>query len=243
MIRPHVIILILLWFTSCKQKSNSLKVSKKTITQNTKPFKDIDGIEPDHDTLPNGIRMLDNIDSSMKLYYKEVVGPDTLQGGFIACYGIDDSTKYYYLRKGETLYLLNKTPIYTSTWSLGQLERDFPTFFLTRVDNGNGCPSSYQLFNKKDGSNLLAHYSYADSYTYFKDTLFLLCNNWAKNQKYDSIILLNSISKRQESFKLPNDMPEFCGIQINQLTSKKLRISLSSYGGGEYIEKSISYSR
>ena len=75
------------------------------------------------DTLPNGKKLLDNLDSGLALYYKEVVGSDTLKGGFITCYGIDDSMKYFYLRKGDTLHLLNNSTRYQSPWSLGTLEK------------------------------------------------------------------------------------------------------------------------
>jgi hypothetical protein len=110
MIQPVKILFFLSLF-SCNQAENK-PVTKQTVKPNF-----IDILEVDHDTLPNGKRLLDNVDSGMSIYYKEVVGSDTLKEGYITCYGIDDSTKYFYLRHGDTLHLLNQTPIYTSTWS------------------------------------------------------------------------------------------------------------------------------
>lgn len=198
--------------------------------------------EPGLDTLPNGKRLLNNIDSSMSMYYKEVVGPDTLSGGYIICYGIDDSTKYFYLKYGDTLYLLNQTPIYTSTWSLGTLEKDFDTFFMTRIDNGNSTPSSYQIFDKKTGHNILGDKFEAISYAYLQDTLFMLYDNWIKNQTADSITLFNTITKRKESYKLPNDLPEPCDVQIEDLSQKNLKVSFTGYIGSSF-EKTRTYRR
>lgn len=49
-------------------------------------------------TLPNGKLLLDSMDSGMNLHYKEVVGSDTLKGGYTIGYGTDDSMEYFYLR-------------------------------------------------------------------------------------------------------------------------------------------------
>ena len=149
MIRPLVILTIFLSLFSCD------RAEKKPEPKIVVIPKEIDMLEPDLDTLPNGKRLLDNMDSGMVHYYKEVVGSDTLKGGYISCYGIDDSTKYFYLRHGDTLHLLNQTPIYTSTWGLGTLEKDCNSSFLTRVDNGNGTVSTYQFFDKRTGKNIL----------------------------------------------------------------------------------------
>ncbi|MDH7459695.1 hypothetical protein QEG73_00350 [Chitinophagaceae bacterium 26-R-25] len=142
MTRSLQILLVLLVF-SCNSKEKKLNLKQSTLSR----F--IDSFEPDHDTLPNGKRLLDNKDSVMSLYYKEVVGSDTLKGGYITCYGIDDSILYFYLRLNDTLRLLKKTSSYTSPWSLGILEKDFDSFFITALDNGNGTPSTYQIFEKK----------------------------------------------------------------------------------------------
>jgi len=122
MIRPLVILTIFLSLISCDRPQK--KLEPKMVDRP----KQIDILEPDLDTLPNGKRLLDNMDSGMVYYYKEVVGSDTLKGGYITCYGIDDSTKYFYLRHGDTLHLLNQGSILASTWGLGILEKDFTTF-------------------------------------------------------------------------------------------------------------------
>jgi hypothetical protein len=236
-------ILLTLFLFSCnsiEEKINS-KQAERPKSQVVHP-KYIDIVEPDHDTLPNGKRLLDNIDSSLSNYYKEVVGSDTLKGAYITCYGIDDSIKYFYLMHGKILHLLNKTPINTSTWGLGTLKKDFANSFMTQLDNGNGCPSSYQLFDKKTGSNILGKYVQAISYTYFKDTLFMLYDNRAKNRKLDSITLFNTTTKRKEDYKLPNNLPPFCDIQIDKLLKKNLKISFTAYVGDKF-EKTKIYNR
>ena len=150
-------------------------------------------------TLPNGKILLDTYDSGMVFYYKEVVGSDTLKGGGITCYGIDDSMRYFYLQNGKELHLLNQSTKYQSPWSLGILEKDFTTFFMTRIDNGNGYPCSYQIFDKKTGVNILGAKIEAISYAYLQDTLFMLYDNWAKKQKADSITLFNVRTKKIEN--------------------------------------------
>jgi hypothetical protein len=236
MTRPLIILTIFLTSFSCNRTEE--KVESKTINLT----KQIDLLEPDLDTLPNGIRLLDNVDSGMVNYYKEVVGSDTLKGGYILCYGIDDSTKYLYIKKGENLHLLNKTPIYTSTWSLGTIEKDFTNSILTQIDNGNGCPSSYQLFDKQTGENILGEGLKANGYISYNDTLFMFYDNWSKNKQADTLTLLNVKTKRREFFKLPNNLPEFCDIQIEKLSKKNLKVTLETFVGDRY-EKSKTYSR
>jgi hypothetical protein len=236
MIRPLIILTIFLLFLSCNRplKKPELKIVDRP--------KEIDILEPDLDTLPNGKRLLDNIDSGMVYYYKEVIGSDTLKGGYILCYGIDDSTKYLYIRKGKNLHLLNKTPINTSTWSLGTLEKDFTYSVLTQVDNGNGCPSSYNLFNKKTGENILGEAINANGYIFLKDTLFMFYDNWNRNKKADTLTLLNVKTKSREFYKLPNNLPEFCDIQIKKLSKTNLKVSFETFVGDRY-KKSKTYSR
>ncbi len=236
MIRPLQILTIILFLFSCNQPQ------KKTEMEKPKLPKHIDLLEPDLDTLPNGKRLLDNMDSGMVYYYKEVVGSHTLNGGYITCYGIDDSTKYFYLRHGDTLHLLNQGSILASTWGLGTLEKDFPTFFMTTIDNGNGCPSSYQIFDKQTGKNILGNKVEAISYAYLQDTLFMLYDNWNEHKRSDSITLFNVRTKTKEVYQLPNDLPEFCDIQIDKLSKNKLKLSFETYVGDNF-ESTKTYSR
>lgn len=236
MIRPLIILSIFLSLFSCD------RLEKKEDSKIIRVSKQIDLLKPNLDTLPNGKTLLDNLDSAIVNYYKEVVGSDTLKGGYILCYGIDDSTKYLYIRKGENLHLLNLTPIYTSTWSLGTLEKDFANSVLTRIDNGNGCPSSYQLFDKQTGENILGDKINANGYIFLKDTLFMFYDNWNRNKQADTLTLFNLKTKRKEFFKLPNDVPEFCDIQIEKLSKGNLKVSFETFAGDRY-EKSKIYSR
>jgi hypothetical protein len=245
MIRPLVILTTFVLLFSCdrlEKKPEQLKVVKTS--------KQIDILEPDHDTLPNGKRLLDNLDSGMVHYYKEVVGSDTLKGGYITCYGIDDSIKYFYLRHGDTLHLLNQTPIYTSTHSLGTLEKDFDTFILTTVDNGNGVPFTYQIFDKRTGKNILGDKVEAWNYKYLGDTLFFLYDNHTVNlignyidRKYaDSIFLFNSKTGRRQGFRLAKENPnDIIYYDIKSITNKSLTIIRREHYTEE--ERYVKYSR
>jgi hypothetical protein len=236
MVRLLVILAIFLSLFSCHRSQK--KLESKIVNR----LRLIDILEPDLDTLPNGKRLLDNIDSGMVHYYKEVVGSDTLKGGYISCYGIDDSTKYYYLRAGNTLHLLNQGSILASTWGLGTLEKDFTTFFMIRIDNGNGCPSSYQIFDKGTGKNILGDKVEADSYTYLQDPLFMLYQNWNQHERTNTITLFNVRTKKKEFYKLPDHLPDFCDIQIGKLSTKNLTVTFESYVG-DIFEKTKIYSR
>lgn len=244
MIRFLHILLVLLSF-SCKQTEKKPDQAKPT----TPKFIDI--LEPDLDTLPNGIRLLDNVDSGMVHYYKEVVGSDTLQGGYITCYGIDDSTKYFYLRHGDTLHLLSQTPIETSTWGLGTLEKDFDNFFITRIDNGNGVMETYQVFDKKTGRNLLGDKVEAWNFKYLDDTLYFLYDNhtislvdndYIDRKEADSIFLYNIKTGGRQGFKLPAKNPtDIIYYSIKKLTNNNLTISSTEHYSGE--ETLVKYSR
>ncbi|GAB2843085.1 hypothetical protein GCM10027043_52750 [Ferruginibacter profundus] len=236
MIRPLVILTIFLSLNSCdrpQKKPEQKKVDRP---------KQIDMLEPDLDTLPNGKRLLDNMDSGMVHYYKEVVGSDTLKGGYITCYGIDDSTKYFYLRHGDTLHLLNQGSILASTWGLGTLEKDFTTFFMISIDNGNGCPSSYQIFDKRTGKNILGDKVEADSYAYLQDTLFMLYDSWNQHKRTNNITLFNVRTKKKEFYELPDHLPDFCDIQIGKLSTKSLTVTFESYVGDNF-ERTKTYRR
>jgi hypothetical protein len=190
------------------------------------------------------------MDSGMVHYYKEVVGSDTLKGGYISCYGIDDSTKYFYLRHGDTLHLLNQTSIYTSTWSLGTLEKDFDSFILTRIDNGNGVPFTYQIFDKQTGKNLLGDNVEACNYQTYNDSLFFLFDNNSLNlignyidrKQADSVFLYNATSGRRQGFKLPKEIPYDSYIDLKKITKNTLTISWAKIMT-ENSEKVVKYSR
>ncbi len=244
MIRPLVILTAFMLF-SCGRPQKQQEQPKVVKTP-----KQIDILEPDHDTLPNGKRLLDNLDSGMVLYYKEVVGSDTLKGGYISCYGIDDSTKYFYLRHGNTLHLLNQTPIYTSTHGLGTLEKDFDTFILTTVDNGNGVPFTYQVFDKHTGKNILGDEVSAWNYHKYNDSLFLLYDNHTvkyignhmERKKADSIFLYNAASGRRQGFKLPKEIPYDSYLDLKKITKNNLTISWVQIMTDD-DEKLVTYSR
>lgn len=186
------------------------------------------------DTLPNGKTRLDTYDSAMSLYYKEIVGSDTLSNGGITCYGVDDSMRYFYLRRGDSMYLLNKSTIYQSPWSLGVLDEEFTHFFTTRLDNGNSTPISYQAFDKQSGRNLLGEGIRACSYISLNDTLFMLVDRRAQTSPDIAVSLWNTSTGRKENFDVPGNLPEFCDIQITRLTKKYIHLSFQSYMGDPY---------
>ena len=180
----------------------------------------------------------------MEDYYKEIVGSDTLKGDFITCYGIDDSMKYFYLRNGDTLHLLNKASIHKSSWSLGTLEKDFDSFFITRIDNGNDVPFTYQVFDKKEGKNLLGNNVVALDFKYLKDSLFFLYDNHTANftgnyidrKEADSIFIYNIKSGNRQGFKLPFENPtDIIYYDLIKITKNNLIISRQVYNSEKQI--------
>jgi hypothetical protein len=201
------------------------------------------------DTLPNGQRLLDNTDSSLNLYYKEVVGSDTLTGGYITCYGVDNSMNYFYLRHGDTLHLLNKRERNVSAWSLGVLVKDFDRYFITAIDNGNGQPQTYQVFEKRSGKNLLGDKIEAWDYDRFNDSMLFLYDNHSVNlidnyyidrKKADSIFVYNIRSGKREGFRLlPTDSDVY--YELKKITKHHIIISQKENGSGK--ENLIRYDR
>jgi hypothetical protein len=237
-------ILAILFFLSCNPKEN------KSAQEQTTKADTVKNNTVNYDTLPNGIRLLDNSDSSMHVYYREVVGSDTLTGGYITCYGIDDNSKYFYLRHDDTLHLLNKISKEATTWALGVLEKDFPAFFITAVDHGNNVPETYQVFEKSTAKNLLGNSKEAWNYKYLDDTLFFLYDNhtltitgnYAERKDADSIFLYNIKSGSREGFKLPEASPDdIIYYDIKRLTNHSLTISSRKEFTNE--EKLVKYSR
>lgn len=242
--RLILILTLLLNLFSCD------RVKKNSETKLSIEPKQIKKIESDEVTLPNGKRLLNNIDSGMRHYYKEVVGIDTLKGGYLTCYGIDDTMKYFYLRHGDTLHLLNQKPAYTSTWSLGVLEKDFDHFFITRIDNGNGVPVTYQVFDKSTTKNLLGDKVEAWNFKYLNDTLFFLYDNHSvklngnhNSRKYaDSIFLYNLISGSRQGYKLAyENQSDIIYYDIKNLTKRNLIVSRRHHNSE--VENLIKYRR
>ncbi len=242
--RPFRIFLVIL-FLSCKstgKQPDPKQVLKKGIQQSA---------VSNFDTLPNGQRLLDNTDSAVYYYYKEVVGSDTLKGGYITCYGVDDSTNYFYLRHGDTLHLLNKREKIVGASSLGILEKDFDSFFITRIDNGNGSAETYQAFDKKTGNNLLGDKVEAWTYKYFRNTLYFLYDNhtltlidkfYIDRKEADSIFLYNVKTGERQGFKLPPKKPtDIISYSIKKITKNSLTISSTEHYSGN--EELVKYSR
>ncbi len=188
--------------------------------------------------LPNGKRLLDTYDSSFYIYYKHVVGSDTLLDGGITCYGEDDSMRYFYLRKGNKMQLLNQSSIYASPWSIGVVEEEFQNFFLVRLDNGNSRPGFYQVFNKSDGSNRMGEGRWGISINYWKDSLFLLSHNPVATNKPDSLVLWNIVTGRQYKSPLPSGLPDDIDFEITAISQHEYRVSFTSIMGNEFeLEK------
>jgi hypothetical protein len=239
--RLKILSLILLFSCNSTEKHPQSKQVVKTTQQVT---------TANFDTLPNGQRLLDNLDSGLQFYYKEVVGSDTLTGGYITCYGTDDSMNYFYLRHGDTLHLLNKREKFVGAWSVGILEKDFVYFFITRIDNGNQVAETYQVFDKETGKNLLGDKVEAWNFKYIGDTLFFLYDNHSVNlignyidrKEADSIFLYNIKSRRRQGFKLPPKKPtDIIYYDIRKITKNSLTISRTEYYSRK--EKLAKYSR
>src|SRR5882762_3266195 len=125
-------LLILIFLTACNnhETANKLTVPKS------------------YDTLSNGLRIINRtIDSPY--YYKDQVATVSLQGGFQVYYAQDDSSYFLYLKKGDTLSLLNKTTNFTSLHHLGNVTEDEKTYFILGHDNGNGSPYSFEFIDKQ----------------------------------------------------------------------------------------------
>lgn len=242
--RPfRILLLVLLLSCNSTARHSDSKGMLKTNTQQA--------TVSNFDTLPNGQRLLDNTDSALSYYYKEVVGPDTLKGGYITCYGVDDGLNYFYLRHGDTLRLLNKREKIVGAWSLGTLEKDFDAFFITRIDNGNGVAETYQVFDKKTGKNLLGDKAEAWNFEYLKDTLYFLYDNHTVNlidnyyidrKEADSIFLYNIETAGRQGFKLPPKNPtDIIYYGIKKITKNSLIISRTEHYSGK--EELVKYSR
>ena len=217
------LLLVILSFScllSCRQNSKEVTSENKV---NSTGF----SIRSQRDTLPNGKLLLDNLDSGMILYYKEVVGSDTLKGGYITCYGAD-SMKYFYLRHGDTLHLLRQQQGNASAWGLGILEKDFGEYFLTMIDNGNGVRPTYQLFEKRTGKNRLGNNMEASDYRELGGTLFLLSIEPHGPNDKSGIVLFNTKTSKKEFFSVPGQLPDLWQVEIVSLSRNKLTVEFTS---------------
>lgn len=216
-------LLVILSFSclaSCRENSTEVRSENKV---NSTGF----SIRSQRDTLPNGKLLLDNLDSGMSLYYKEVVGSDTLKGGYITCYGADDSMKYFYLRHGDTLHLLRQQPVNAPAWGLGVLEKDFEEYFLTMIDNGNGVRPTYQLFEKRTGKNMLGNNLEASDYRELGGTLFLLFIESHGPDDRSEIVLFNTKTSKKDFFSVPGQLPDLWQVEIVSLSRNKLTVEFT----------------
>ena len=195
-----------------------------------------------NDKLHNGKWLFDNTDSMMFMHHREVVGSDTISEGFITCYAFDDSCKYFYLLKGENIYLLNKTNYERSFNSLGRFFKDFGEYFMISFDRGNDIPTAYQLFEKSNGKNVLGVGIEANGYTIYRGDLFLLYVSPQNNKAPDSLKLFNASTRGETSYKLPDSIPEYLDIEFEKLTEKSLKVQYSSFVGNKGY-KTKTYSR
>ena len=218
-------ILTIFTFFSCNHENK--KIEKKPSANNY--F--IERGNTKNDTLPNGKRLFDNRDSMMFIHYREVVGSDTLKDGYITCYAIDDTCRYFYLRHGDSMYLLSKTDWRSSSHSLGVFFKDFDRYLMTVFDHGNGFPETYQVYDKTNGRSVIGSEIEAASYKIYNGELFLLYDNSCDGRLADSITLVNVTARSRQGYKLPDSMPKYLDIRIEKLTKEKLTISYSAYIG------------
>ena len=148
------------------------------------------------------------------------------------------------------MHLLNQGSILASTWGLGTLEKDFDNFFIITVDNGNGVPETYQVFDKATGKNLLGDKVEAWNFKYLGDALFFLYDNhtvklignYIDRKHADSIFLYNIKSGKRQGFMLPKENPEdLIYYDIKNLTKQTLNLSRREHFSDE--EQIIKYSR
>ncbi|MBI3512248.1 MAG: hypothetical protein HY064_16430 [Bacteroidetes bacterium] len=216
-----IIFFIFIFFISCN--------SNDTFQQNAQ-VKNIDSVkdtaqtkrnstEINPDSLYHHLKIINTLDSPY--YYKDQVGPTRIKGGYELSYAADDSSRYLFLKNGNSVHLLDKAKNYSgSYYSLGTLGEDHADFFTIIHDNGNGNPSDFEIFDKKTGENILGKDSLYCSSLTFKDTLFLLSYNLEKK----NLTLFNVIKRTREYFELPNDLPEAADIQLDKVSNKNLTI-------------------
>jgi hypothetical protein len=222
--------LLLLFFISCNSDNAVKKIDPKN-----ELIKSADTLlqKPSTVKMPQLVNTLDS-----PYYYKDQVGPTPLKGGYQLIYAADDSLKYVYLKNGESVQLLKKINN-GSYWYLGTLGEDYDDCFILNHDNGNGCPHSFELFDKKTGENHLGKDTSFCSYLIFKDTLFMIDFDLKKN----NLTLFNGSTNRKEYFNLPDDITQYADIELDNLTNKKLTISYSDFLHYEIPTKTKTYNR
>ena len=212
---------ILFFLTAC----NNQDTSKKLIVQKS------------YDTLSNGLRIINRtIDSPY--YYKDQVGTVSLQGGFQVYYTENDSSYFLYLKKGDTLTLLNETTNSTSLHHLGNVTEDAKKYFILGHDNGNGSPYSYEFIDKQGLKNPLGYGVEFLDYKSLNETPYLLYSDTIINGR-TQLALFNTNNKKKEFYELKND---FWELYIDTLTNKYLTIKFTVDRNGD-TTKTKMYSR
>ncbi|RZL47845.1 MAG: hypothetical protein EOP00_10750, partial [Pedobacter sp.] len=175
-----------------------------------------------YDTLSNGLRVINRtIDSPY--YYKDQVGTVSLQGGFQVYYAESDSSYFLYLKKADTLALLNETTNSTSLHHLGNVTEDAKKYFILGHDNGNGSPYSYEFIDKQGRKNPLGYGVEFLDYKSLNETPYLLYSDTMINGR-TQLVLFNTDNKRKEFYELKNNLWE---LYIDTLTDKYLTIKFS----------------
>jgi hypothetical protein len=189
-----------------------------------------------YDTLSNGLRILNTIDSPF--YYKDQVGTDSLIGNYQVYYAKDDSSYFLYLKHRDSLKLLNKTSQYTSLHYLGNVTGDDTTFFILGHDNGNGSPYSYEYIDKQSGENTLDFGKEFLDFKTLNKTNYLLYSDTIINGK-TQLVLFNLGNRKKEYYELKNDYWE---LSIDTLTTKNLTIKYTLDKNGDTTRTKM-YSR
>jgi hypothetical protein len=204
-------LLILIFFTACNNQDTAKKL---TVTKS-------------YDTLSNGLRIINRIIDS-PYYYKDKVTTVLLQGGFQVYYAQNDSSYFLYLKKGDTLTLLNKTTNFTSLHHLGNLTEDEKTYFILGHDNGNGTPYSFEFIDKQSRKNPLGYGVEFLDYKILNGIPYLLFSDTSINSRI-RLVLFNTDNKKKEFYELQTDYWE---LYIDTLTNKKLviKFTLDKYG-------------
>ncbi|HYE53610.1 MAG TPA: hypothetical protein VD996_02160 [Chitinophagaceae bacterium] len=98
---------------------------------------------------------------------------------------------------------------------------------IATVSKGNGLPATYQLIDRKTGSNLLGQNIEASNIQYLADTLF------AVYYQDKNVGLYNATSGKHETFKLPDGVPRDIYIDLKHLDEKVLVIGYTRIGSDE----------
>ena len=162
-------------------------------------------------------------------YYKDAPTNSVLYGGYITYFVKDSTTNYMYIKKEGNIRLLCKQENMTSCDNMGKVIRDFEQTFLLGHDNGNGCPYTYELIDKKTLKNLLGS-KVSDINSDNIPHNYLAFVEFINNSYSKCFYIYNVNNHKKEQFKLPKEIIEseyfnYSNLWVDTLADNKVAIS------------------